>query len=88
MISLILFQGLRRRIELIQDFKMPTATNVVTLTPDTQYIFTAGVYKPRICCYDTSQLSMKFERCVDNEGTMNNYYLYLLEYMILVINFN
>lgn len=60
-------ESLRRRIELIQDFKMPTATNVVTLTPDTQYIFTAGVYKPRICCYDTSQLSMKFERCVDNE---------------------
>ena len=64
---------LRRRIELIQDFKMPTATNVVTLTPDSQYIFAAGVYKPRVRCYDTSQLSMKFERCIDNEGNFKNF---------------
>lgn len=26
------------------------------------------MYKPRIRCYDVSQLSMKFERCVDAEG--------------------
>ncbi len=29
--------------------------------------FTAGVYKPRVRCYDVHQLSMKFERCVDAE---------------------
>ena len=63
---------------------MPTATNVVALTPDSQYIFTAGVYKPRICCYDTSQLSMKFERCVDNEGTINDYYY--ICYSIMMYN--
>lgn len=26
-----------------------------------------GVYKPRVRCYDTGQLSMKFERCFDSE---------------------
>ena len=28
----------------------------------------AGVYKPRIRCYDVKQLSMKFERCLDAES--------------------
>ena len=27
-----------------------------------------GVYKPRVRCYETSQLSMKFERCLDSES--------------------
>jgi len=27
-----------------------------------------GVYKPRVRCYETSQLSLKFERCFDSEG--------------------
>ena len=27
-----------------------------------------GVYKPRVRCYETSQFSMKFERCLDSEG--------------------
>ena len=26
-----------------------------------------GVYKPRVKCYDVSQMSMKFERCMDSE---------------------
>lgn len=51
---------------------MPTAATHVTLTPDTQYILTAGVYKPRVRCYDTTQLSMKFERCVSSEGILND----------------
>lgn len=113
---------LRRRIELIQDFSMPTASTDIQVTPDGQYILAtgqmcvclcmyvcarvyarvyacvcmhacmclcacvctvphptrwqcsekcfsaAGVYKPRVRCYDVTQLSMKFERCVDSEG--------------------
>lgn len=58
---------LRRRIELIQDFTMPTASTEIRLSPDGEYIFTAGVYKPRVRCYDVKQLSMKFERCLDAE---------------------
>lgn len=27
----------------------------------------AGVYKPRVRCYETAELSMKFERAMDSE---------------------
>lgn len=30
--------------------------------------FLTGTYKPRVRCYDTYQLSLKFERCLDSEG--------------------
>eukprot|EP00039_Didymoeca_costata_P011153 m.154237 g.154237 ORF g.154237 m.154237 type:complete len:701 (-) comp15080_c0_seq3:2613-4715(-) len=53
---------LRRRIELIQDFEMPTASTNICLSGDGQYIFAAGTYKPRIRCFDVDNLSMKFER--------------------------
>jgi ribosome biogenesis protein ENP2 len=26
-----------------------------------------GSYKPRVRCYDVNELSLKFERCFDNE---------------------
>ena len=58
---------LQRRIELIQDFGMPTVTNVIRMSPDQQYIIAAGTYKPRIRCYDVKDLSMKFETCIDCE---------------------
>lgn len=31
-------------------------------------IILSGTYKPRVRCYDTYQLSQKFERCLDSEG--------------------
>ena len=31
-------------------------------------LFHLGTYKPRIRCYDTHQLSLKFERCLDSDG--------------------
>lgn len=40
---------------------------VMQVTEDKQYILAAGVYKPRVRCYDIHQLSMKFERCFDAE---------------------
>jgi len=58
---------LRRRIELIQDFDMPTASTCVRATPDGQYMLCTGVYKPRIKCFDVNQLSLKFDRCFDSE---------------------
>jgi len=58
---------LRRRIELIQDFNMPTASNCVQVTPDGQYVLSTGVYKPRLKCFDVNQLSQKFDRCFDSE---------------------
>uniref|UniRef100_A0A8B9JNM4 Nucleolar protein 10 n=1 Tax=Astyanax mexicanus TaxID=7994 RepID=A0A8B9JNM4_ASTMX len=56
-----------RRIELIQDFEMPTAATTIRVSRDGQYILAAGTYKPRIRCYDTYQLSLKFERCMDSD---------------------
>ena len=32
--------------------------------------FLAGVYKPRVRCYETSELCMKFERCLDSESKL------------------
>ena len=38
---------LRQRIDLIQDFVMPTVCTRVHTSKDGQYIYTAGTYKPR-----------------------------------------
>ncbi|XP_038599380.1 nucleolar protein 10 [Tachyglossus aculeatus] len=57
----------RRRIELIQDFEMPTVSTTIKVSKDGQYILATGTYKPRVRCYDTYQLSLKFERCLDSE---------------------
>ncbi len=46
---------------------MPAAATGLDVSSDGQYIFAAGVYKPRVRCYDVNHLSMKFERCVDSE---------------------
>jgi ribosome biogenesis protein ENP2 len=59
---------LKRRIELIQDFDMPGLSTTVKVTKDDQYILATGIYKPRIKCYDVSNLAMKFERCFDSEA--------------------
>ncbi|TFK14258.1 Nucleolar protein 10 [Platysternon megacephalum] len=60
-------RDVRRRIELIQDFDMPTVSTKIKVSRDGQYIMAAGTYKPRIRCFDTYQLSLKFERCLDSE---------------------
>lgn len=58
---------IRRRIELIQDFEMPTASTNIEISQDGNYILASGCYKPRVKCYDVSQMSMKFERCLDSD---------------------
>uniref|UniRef100_A0A8D3AVJ3 Nucleolar protein 10 n=1 Tax=Scophthalmus maximus TaxID=52904 RepID=A0A8D3AVJ3_SCOMX len=59
--------NIQRRIELIQDFEMPTVCHSIKVSRDGQFILAAGTYKPRIRCYDTYQLSLKFERCLDSD---------------------
>lgn len=59
---------MRRRIELIQDFAMPTVSGNVKLSKNGEFVMATGVYKPRLRCYDLKQLSMKFERCFDSEA--------------------
>ncbi|KAL3882105.1 hypothetical protein ACJMK2_028476 [Sinanodonta woodiana] len=56
---------IRRRISIIQDFEMPTVSHCVRVSPDNQYIYVAGTYKPRIRCYDVHHVSLKFERGLD-----------------------
>lgn len=46
---------------------MPTVSTNLKVSNDGQYILATGTYKPRIRCYDTYQLSLKFERCLDAE---------------------
>ncbi len=60
---------LQHRIQLIQDFEMPSVSNSVQITADSQFILATGTYKPRVRCFEVTQLSMKFERCFDSEGT-------------------
>ena len=47
--------SLRKRIDLIQDFNMPTVCTRVHVSKDGQYIYTAGTYKPRL-------VSRKFQK--------------------------
>ncbi|CAH8645187.1 unnamed protein product [Heterobilharzia americana] len=56
---------LSRRIELIQELEMPDSTTFLTCSPDGHYLFALGRYKPRVKCYELSNLSMKFDRCLD-----------------------
>ena len=55
----------RRRIELIQDFGFPSAAHTVCVSGDGRYIIATGTYPPRVRVYDTTELSMKFERYMD-----------------------
>jgi ribosome biogenesis protein ENP2 len=60
-------EQIRRRIELIQDFQMPSSSSKVVQSADGRYIIAAGTYPPRIRCYDVHDLTMKFERYVNSE---------------------
>lgn len=58
---------LRFKTELIQDLEMPALSTNVVLSPDQNYLFVTGMYKPRLRCFDLKQMTMKFERCFDSE---------------------
>ena len=59
---------IRRRIELLQEFNMPHVSNLVKVTRDSQYIITAGTYKPRLRVYDTNMMSLKYEKIMDSHA--------------------
>ena len=60
-------EQIRRRIELIQDFQMPSSSSkIVQSHGDARYIVVAGTYPPRIRCYDIHDLTLKFERYCDS----------------------
>ena len=51
---------LRRRLELLQDFDMPSVSNSIKISKDGDYILSTGTYKPRIKCFDVTQLGQYF----------------------------
>lgn len=59
----------RNQIELMQGFEMPDFATGIKITPDNEYIFATGTYKPRVKCYEFCNVSIKFERCFDSEVT-------------------
>eukprot|EP00596_Hydrurales_sp_CCMP1899_P003682 CAMPEP_0119045056 /NCGR_PEP_ID=MMETSP1177-20130426/36632_1 /TAXON_ID=2985 /ORGANISM="Ochromonas sp, Strain CCMP1899" /LENGTH=785 /DNA_ID=CAMNT_0007016149 /DNA_START=1 /DNA_END=2358 /DNA_ORIENTATION=+ len=52
----------RKRLELIQDFEMATASQTIKMTPDGEHIIVAGTYPPIVRCYTVSDMAMKFQR--------------------------
>lgn len=56
------------RIELLQDFEFPEASNKITSTRDGQHIVATGTYKPQMRVWECEQLSLKFERHSDAEN--------------------
>jgi len=59
--------NIRHRVDLIQDFDMPSSSIKMRQSSDGRYILVAGTYHPRVRVYDVDQLAMKFERYLDAE---------------------
>lgn len=51
-----------RRVELIQDFEFPTATNRLRITADGRHMIGVGTYKPQFRVWELGQAALKFER--------------------------
>lgn len=58
----------QNRVDLIQDFEFPEASNKIKVTNDGQYAMATGTYKPQIHVYDFSNLAIKFSRTTDAEN--------------------
>lgn len=62
-------------IEILSEQKKPLDSNPTCFC----VLFILGTYKPRIRCYDTYQLSLKFERCLDSDGMSEMLSFYILQ---------
>ncbi|GAA5815126.1 hypothetical protein MFLAVUS_008632 [Mucor flavus] len=60
----------RTRVELIQDFEFPEASNRLKTTRDGKFVVATGTYKPQMRVFEFADMSMKFERHTDAE-TLN-----------------
>ena len=59
-------EDFQRRLELLQDFAFPEASQTISVSPDGRYVVATGTYPPRVRVWDTAELSMKFERYMDS----------------------
>ncbi|KAI8344326.1 WD40-repeat-containing domain protein [Chlamydoabsidia padenii] len=57
----------RTRVELLQDFEFPEASNKIKITKDGNFAVATGTYKPQMRVYEFAEVSMKFERHTDAE---------------------
>ncbi|KAI9481067.1 MAG: WD40-repeat-containing domain protein [Benjaminiella poitrasii] len=57
----------RTRVELIQDFEFPEASNRIKTTRDGKFVVATGTYKPQMRVFEYADMSMKFERHTDSE---------------------
>jgi ribosome biogenesis protein ENP2 len=55
------------RIEIIQDFEFPVSAGCVKVSRDGNYLFSSGIYPPRLKIFDLNEMSLKCERGVDSE---------------------
>lgn len=60
-------EAYRRRIEVIHEFNCPVSSQRIKTSNDGNFIFVTGDYPPVVKCYDTAELSLKFERRIDSE---------------------
>lgn len=60
-------EDFRHRVELIQDFQFPEASQRIKMSKDGEFIGATGTYKPQFKCFSTHDLSLKFERHLDCE---------------------
>ncbi|CAO1625611.1 unnamed protein product [Sympodiomycopsis kandeliae] len=56
------------KIELIQDYEFPEASNKIKSTRDGNNLVATGTYKPHIRVWELDQLSLKFERHTNSEN--------------------
>ena len=55
----------KQNVDLIQDFGFPSAAQTITMSGDGRYVIATGTYPPRVRVFDTTELSLKFERYMD-----------------------
>ncbi|KAI7871750.1 WD40-repeat-containing domain protein [Spinellus fusiger] len=57
----------RTRVDLIQDFEFPEASNRIKTTRDGNFVMATGTYKPQMRVFEYAEVSIKFERHMDAE---------------------
>ncbi|KAI8371626.1 WD40-repeat-containing domain protein [Radiomyces spectabilis] len=57
----------RTRVELIQEFEFPEASNRIKTTRDGKFVMATGTYKPQMRVFEYAEMSIKFERHTDAE---------------------
>lgn len=70
----------RTRVELIQDFEFPEASNRIKTTRDGKYVVATGTYKPQMRVFEYADMSMKFERHTDAETINFEVYLFFFSF--------